>query len=283
MARNVCGIWRWNASIWVLLALLTLTAVPARASLFTLSASGTISTNTSGDPTIPIGTPWTFKLTYDTAAPDIDPDSDFGTFNNTTAPPALSSFHYRAGSYEVALNHPSDFGLGSVVLISFTSINAIDINVAAPTLFPQLAGKPVSFHADFNRFHSPPIFSSDGLPTNPAINVVSFDQNTVSLLPQSSEVSSSSVASLAISLTGDFNSDGKVGAADYVFWRKNFSGDQAKYNAWRANFGASLTSGGGASLPFAESLSAVPEPRTIALLILAGPGMGLRRGYLAYR
>ena len=61
-----------NAAL-LLFTLLAVATTPARASLFTLAASGTISFNTSGDPTIPVGTPWTFEVTYDTAAPDLDP------------------------------------------------------------------------------------------------------------------------------------------------------------------------------------------------------------------
>jgi hypothetical protein len=71
-------------------------------------------------------------------------------------------------------------------------------------------------------------------------------------------------------IAGDFNTNGTVDAADYVAWRKNFSGDQAMYDAWRENFGTSLGDGSGSALPSAESLSAaVPEPATLALLILA--------------
>ena len=61
-----------NAAL-LLFTLLAVATTPARASLFTLAASGTISFNTSGDPTIPVGTPWTFELTYDTAAPTSNP------------------------------------------------------------------------------------------------------------------------------------------------------------------------------------------------------------------
>jgi hypothetical protein len=77
-------------------------------------------------------------------------------------------------------------------------------------------------------------------------------------------------------LDGDFNSDGKVDAADYVVWRKTI-GTPAAYNTWRANFGAVaapsgpstivqgsvryVTSGGG---------SAVPEPSAVLLV-----GLGL--------
>jgi hypothetical protein len=159
-----------NAALLVFTPL-ALAASPAQASLFSLAASGTISFNSSSDSTtIPIGTPWNFELTYDTAAPDLAPaDATFGQFGNTTAPPALNSFHYQAGSYEVTLDDPSDFGTGSAIHITFTAVHAIDINIFAPALFPPLAGGPVSFHADFNDFSSDPIFVSDALPTNTAL------------------------------------------------------------------------------------------------------------------
>jgi hypothetical protein len=74
---------------------------------------------------------------------------------------------------------------------------------------------------------------------------------------------------------GDFNRDGAVDAADYAVWRKNFSGDQTMYDAWRTNFGSSLGTGSGSagygrrdSGPgaSAEPLSAaVPEPTAIML------------------
>ena len=246
---------------------LALATLPARADLYTLAASGTITTNTIGDPAIAVGTPWSFELTYDTAAPDLDfevagsPDPTFGKFANTSAIPAMTFFHYRAGSYEVALHNPGEFGSFSNIDITFTSINAIDINIFAPTFFPPLAGGQVNFHADFNRFVSPPVFSSDGLPTNTDIGPASFDPNTISLLPQAGEVSSSNVTSLSLSagLAGDFNSDGTVDAADYVSWRKTLSTDVAQYYAWRANFAATLPTGAGSELNF----SVVPEPATL--------------------
>ena len=188
----------------LLYTLLTLVTTPAQASLFSLATSGTISSNTSGDSTIPIGTPWTFELTYDTAAPDLDfeltgsPDPTFGRFTNTSAPPALTFFHYRAGSYEVTLGNPADFGTGSAMDITFTSVNAIDINIHAPGLFPPLAGGAVSFHADFNAFSTAPIFASDGLPTNTGLGPESFDQSTVTLLPSAGVVSGSTLTSFTL-------------------------------------------------------------------------------------
>jgi hypothetical protein len=84
-------------------------------------------------------------------------------------------------------------------------------------------------------------------------------------------------------IPGDFNADRTVDAADYVAWRKNFSGDQAMYDDWRANFGSSLGPGSGAvgyghrdSGPGASAAplsAAIPEPATFALAALALLGL----------
>ncbi|MCC7475841.1 MAG: retropepsin-like domain-containing protein [Pirellulales bacterium] len=57
-----------------------------------------------------------------------------------------------------------------------------------------------------------------------------------------------------LGLAGDFNSDGKVDAADYIVWRKN-GGTAQEYQTWRANFGATI--GAGAAI---GNQAAVPEP-----------------------
>ena len=84
---------------------------------------------------------------------------------------------------------------------------------------------------------------------------------------------------------GDFNSDGKVDAGDYVTWRKNNNTNNAlphdnglgtpigaaHYNLWRANFGN--PPGAGSSL----GLTAVPEPSSAILVVLAAALVGIRR------
>jgi hypothetical protein len=55
-------------------------------------------------------------------------------------------------------------------------------------------------------------------------------------------------------LSGDFNQDGRVDAADYVHWRKNGLSQQ-DYNTWRANFGASTGSGS-----ITTQAGPIPEP-----------------------
>jgi hypothetical protein len=84
---------------------------------------------------------------------------------------------------------------------------------------------------------------------------------------------------LPAGLPGDFNSDGKVDAGDYVTWRKNDGTNNAlandsglgtpigqpHYNLWRANFGNPPGSGSGSAL---GDPSAVPEPAAILLVLI---------------
>jgi hypothetical protein len=73
-------------------------------------------------------------------------------------------------------------------------------------------------------------------------------------------------------LLGDFNEDDKVDAADYVVWRKNGANplpndggaadSAARFTLWRANFGNMQMPGGGSG-------GAVPEPSSMALVLLA--------------
>jgi microcystin-dependent protein len=71
----------------------------------------------------------------------------------------------------------------------------------------------------------------------------------------------------AVSVPGDFNFNGVVDAADYVFWRKGLGTtySQSDYTLWRANFGKSPQGDGTAGeLSFN---SEVPEPTTACLAL----------------
>ena len=79
-------------------------------------------------------------------------------------------------------------------------------------------------------------------------------------------------------VTGDFNGNGIVDAADYVVWRNGLGTTytQADYDVWRTHFGQ--TAGSGAALPSADPLSAtVPEPSAFAQLIFTAVGCCLCR------
>jgi hypothetical protein len=75
------------------------------------------------------------------------------------------------------------------------------------------------------------------------------------------------VASIS-SLSGDFNGNGTVDAADYVVWRKT-NGPQSNYNLWRSNFGKPPGSSASAELAAAGSANGVPEPATLVMLSTA--------------
>jgi hypothetical protein len=68
-------------------------------------------------------------------------------------------------------------------------------------------------------------------------------------------------SNISVLISGDFNENGVVDAADYTVWRNGLGTryTQADYEFWRANFGKS--NGGNASL------SATPEPTTFVCAI----------------
>jgi hypothetical protein len=79
-------------------------------------------------------------------------------------------------------------------------------------------------------------------------------------------------------MTGDYNDDGFVDAADYVVWRKGFATGaytQHEYNAWRSNFGATIA--GAAAVAHPSLQSVVPEPNALVLATLAGGGVTICR------
>ena len=78
----------------------------------------------------------------------------------------------------------------------------------------------------------------------------------------------------ALSISGDYNNNGTVDAADYIVWREAVGSstvlpndltpgvDALDYNEWRARFGQSIVSGGASG----AVVGSVPEPTTIVAL-----------------
>ncbi len=66
-------------------------------------------------------------------------------------------------------------------------------------------------------------------------------------------------------LSGDFNNDGNVDAADYTVWRDGLgiSYTQSDYNIWQSNFGEISSSSTSSSIALT-----IPEPATAALFFL---------------
>jgi hypothetical protein len=171
-----------SKAVLLWLAIYGIVAASVQGELFSLSASGTIAKNSSADTTLPVGTPWTVEIIYDTAAPDLDfeltgsPVATFGRFTNTGAIPAVTFFHYQAANYEVTIDDPNDFDAFSEIDITLGKASEIDINLNAPGRFPTLAGETVSFHAGFldgsqsDFIDIPPsIITIDALPTETSL------------------------------------------------------------------------------------------------------------------
>jgi hypothetical protein len=121
-------------------------------------------------------------------------------------------------------------------------------------------------------------------------------QGTATQLPLNlADVGQISVMAAPAGVPGDYNSNGIVDAADYVFWRDRLGSattlpnevagvtpgtvTNEDYTAWRARFGRTSGSGAGAALVAA----AVPEPSTwvgvcvLVVFFLAGSGAVCRR------
>ena len=91
---------------------------------------------------------------------------------------------------------------------------------------------------------------------------------------------------IAAGVTGDYNNNGIVDAADFVVWRDNNGTNtvlpndplggtigSGQYNQWRAHFGQTAGAGAGAGLAGA----AVPEPASVALLLATIFALGIVR------
>lgn len=98
--------------------------------------------------------------------------------------------------------------------------------------------------------------------------------------------SSTFARTITAGLTGDYNNNGVIDAADYAVWRKNqgtthvLANDPiggtigtAQYTQWRSHFGQS--GGSGTSLTSDLLSSTVPEPATLSLLTLAAAAICL--------
>jgi fibronectin-binding autotransporter adhesin len=78
----------------------------------------------------------------------------------------------------------------------------------------------------------------------------------------------SGVVKLSAAIPGDFNSDGRVDAADYTVWRDGLGQKyvQSDYAVWKSHFGQSGGAGGGM---LAGASLIAPEPTTLWQLFLA--------------
>jgi hypothetical protein len=96
------------------------------------------------------------------------------------------------------------------------------------------------------------VFDTYSLPNGVVWNVL-YGANSITL------------NAIGVGISGDFNLNGIVDAADYVVWRNGLGTtyQQADYNIWRANYWKTAGSGSAAGWP-----GAVPEPTSFTLLLM---------------
>ncbi|QDU58060.1 hypothetical protein [Aeoliella mucimassa] len=126
-----------------------------------------------------------------------------------------------------------------------------------------------------------------------SLDMADIDGVTVELFAPASqtrvgEISIGQIATAAAPIAGDFNADGNVDIADYEVWKTQYglsgpldadgNGDRqvdlGDYTLWRDNLGAST--------PVAPTLTAVPEPATallglVAMVVICGARKHLHR------
>ncbi|MCC7475462.1 MAG: hypothetical protein IT425_08710 [Pirellulales bacterium] len=123
--------------------------------------------------------------------------------------------------------------------------------------------------------------ATSGVGFNPLITDVQFSSSNQTNFTVSNLWIGTAAAILPPTLTsqGDFNQDGTVDGADYVFWRSTLgqtgaglladgNGDlqvtSADLATWRSHFGASVSNGSGLL-----SGTTIPEPNTLAALVVS--------------
>jgi hypothetical protein len=147
-----------------------------------------------------------------------------------------------------------------------TDADGVDLSLSSQT------AREIALDEAGNLFVSAFDSSITYIPAAMALNPATITDNSSIFWYQSTSAATSFVGfdigfGDDVDLVGDYNSDGKVDAADYVVWRKNDINGQQGYDDWRTNFGR--TAGSGSAL----GAGAVPEPASLALLLVGLAGV----------
>jgi fibronectin-binding autotransporter adhesin len=181
------------------------------------------------------------------------------------------------------LNVNGALSLGGATLFT-DDLNASPITLAGGSKFTLMSYAGAWDSSTFAGINNGDTVTVDGIGYK-----IKYDDTAAGSLNAGSLYTSAVTLSIpgAAGLLGDFNNDGKVDAADYITWRKNgvanaslpndsgLGTQAARYSLWKTNFGRpSPGAGSGGGL---NGSSAVPEPSSIALLMVALAAMVTRR------
>jgi hypothetical protein len=202
----------------------------------------------------------------------LDPTGATGWTNSS------STLKYLYSESTTSLSRRYDFEL-----VTSAMLNQPGIQLAADTSDPFTGDYPSSkYHYAYEVFGNNGTTSLSGLTNSTSNTSLSDLANASTILNDMMEPYTGNnqefvgsdhlpiVADFIVTLIpGDFDNNGVVDAADYEVWRKGLGTTyvQADYDVWRAHFGQTAGNGAGVAAD-----AAVPEPATLAMLILAAAG-----------
>jgi hypothetical protein len=149
---------------------------------------------------------------------------------------------------------------------TFDGTNLFFTGAAAESLYPGPV--PITSGNNFHVGNELPGPGSDLIPD--LMNGVVFERGThYDISPLDRAILSDIGVAVMRPISGDYNHNGVVDAADYVVWRNGLGTMyvQSDYDVWRAHFGQ--TAAGGAAI---SPNTAVPEPATLVLMVIAAIG-----------
>lgn len=202
----------------------------------------------------------------------------FSSIDVTTAPiDALTLQVFTAGpdagTVLIRNNRPESFEIefydifsnaGSLNDDDWTSLDAQEGNDGEFEGWEESAGNGAGLLSEYRLFSTLNVAPSSTLSLGKAFDVGSPEDLKFFVGLSDGTYLRGVVEYIADGLTGDFNRDNTVDAADYVVWRKGLGTTHIEndFNLWRTNFSKTVGGGGSDEAP-------VPEPNAVVMLLLA--------------
>jgi hypothetical protein len=197
-------------------------------------------------------------------------------FDHTTSPTFGATDFYSIAIHELA--HSLGFGESSFPSYAWGS-QLSGVSFIGPNAMAQNGGNPVPLHSDFAHWA---IGKMSVVYGTSIVQEAAMDPDFVNgVRKRFTALDAAAMADIGWSITppvlsGDYNNNGRVDAADYVVWRNNLNQNvtlpndttpgsvvAADYTVWRNNFGAALAGSGSGSTVIDPG--SVPEPAATAL------------------
>jgi hypothetical protein len=177
-----------------------------------------------------------------------------------------------AGTIQIRNNRPVSFeieyyeitsGAGSLNAGDWSSLDAQEENDGEFQGWEESAGNEAGLLSEYRLSSTFDVVPSATLSLGKAFDVGGTEDLRFSFGLSDGTYLRGVVEYISDGLTGDFNRDSTVDAADYVVWRKGLGTSHIEndFNLWRTNFNQTANGGGGQESP-------VPEPSAVIMLLM---------------